>query len=246
MKKLLPVITLFLLFFGKAFPQEDSIGLEPANFQKVEFEESLLDKWRNDRDFGYLERETSTGWWAQFKGWINKKFQAFINWLFGSYEPGSILDLFITILPYLLLLMVLFLVAWLFVKLNPAYAAAPAGKNAQVFFSEEEKIIKSEDISKLIKKAVAEGNYRLAIRYHYLDTLRKMDEQGIIEYSFDKTNQDYSGELKSEALRHQFKRITRIYEYSWYGDFRVSKENFSLAERAFLENEAMIKTRTYA
>ncbi|MDR9457179.1 MAG: DUF4129 domain-containing protein [Salegentibacter sp.] len=246
MKKLLPVIAIFLFFFGKAFSQEDSLGRVPAELQKVEFDESLLEEWRNDKDFGYLERETSTGWWTQFKGWINKKFHDFMDWLFGSYEPGSILELFITILPYLLLLMVLFLVALLFVKLNPAYAAAPSGKEARVFFSEEEKIIKSEDISKLIKNAISEGNYRMAIRYNYLDTLRKMDKHGIIDYSFDKTNQDYLAEIKSEELQHQFKRITRIYEYSWYGEFQVSQENFNLAESAFLKAEEMIKTRTYA
>lgn len=246
MKKLLPVITILIFFFGNAFSQEDSIARDPTNFQEIEFDENLLEEWRNDKDFGYLERETSTGWWTQFKGWINKKFHAFIEWLFGNYEPGSILEFFITILPYLLLLMVLFLVAWLFVKLNPAYAAAPPAREAQVFFSEEEKIIKSEDISKLIKKAISESNYRLAIRYYYLDTLRRMDKQDIIDYSFDKTNQDYLAEIKSEELRHQFKRITRIYEYSWYGEFQVSEENFKLADSAFLKTKEMIKTRTYA
>ena len=246
MKILLPVIAILIFFFGYVLPQEDSIGRAPTKLQKVEFDESLLEEWRNDKDFNYLERETTTGWWTQFKGWITKKFHAFIDWLFGSYEPGSILELFITILPYLLLLMVLFLVAWLFVKLNPAYAATPLGKQAQVYFSEEEKIIKSEDVSKLINKAISEGNYRLAIRYHYLDALRKMDKQGNIDYSFDKTNQDYLAEIKSEELQHQFKRITRIYEYSWYGEFQVSAENFNLAESAFSKTEEMIKIRTNA
>ncbi|HEY9183992.1 MAG TPA: DUF4129 domain-containing protein [Salegentibacter sp.] len=246
MKKLLPVISILLFFFGNVFPQEDSIDRAPINFQKPEFNKSLLQEWKNDKDFAYLEQETSTGWWTQFKGWINKKFHAFIDWLFGSYEPGGILELFISILPYLLLLMVLSLVAWLFVKLNPVYATAPSGKESRVFFSEEEKIIKSKDISKLIKKAVSEGNYRLAIRYHYLDTLRKMDMHGIIDYSFDKTNQDYLAEIKVKKLQHQFKRITRIYEYSWYGEFQVNQENFSLAESAFSKIEEMIKTRTYA
>ncbi|HSP10963.1 MAG TPA: DUF4129 domain-containing protein [Salegentibacter sp.] len=246
MNRLFPVLALLLFFCGNAFPQQDSIAENRNSFQKVEFDENLLENLKNDKDFGYLERETSTGWWTQFKGWINRKFHAFLDWLFGSYEPGSIMEIFITIIPYLLLLMVLFLVAWLFVKLNPAYASAPSGKEPKVFFSEEEKIIKSEDIRKLISKAISEENYRLAIRYHYLDTLRIMDQHGIIEYGFDKTNQDYSAEIKTEALQDQFKRITRIYEYSWYGEFQVSRENFKLAENEFLKSEKIIKSRRYA
>lgn len=244
MKKLAPVLIILLFFFGNAFPQKDSSDRVSKNFQEVKFDENQLEKWKRDRDFDYLERETSTGWWAQFKGWLGKKFHAFIDWLFGSYKPGSILEIFLTILPYLLLLMVLFLVAWLFVKLNPAYASAPSGNGPKVFFSEEEKIIKTEDISKLINKAISEENYRLAIRYHYLDTLRKMDQNGIIDYNFDKTNADYSAEIKTEALKNKFKRITRIYEYSWYGEFEVSQENYSLAENAFLKTEDLIKTRS--
>ena len=246
MKRLFPVIALLLVFCGNAFPQQDSIAKNRNSFQKVEFDEKLLEDWKNDKDFAYLERETSTGWWTQFKGWINRKFHAFVDWLFGSYEPGSIMEIFLTILPYLLLLMVLFFVAWLFVKLNPAYASAPSGKEPKVFFSEEEKIIKTEDIRKLIRKAISEENYRLAIRYHYLDTLRRMDQRGIIDYSFDKTNQDYSAEIKTKELQHHFKRITRIYEFSWYGEFQVNQENFKLAESAFLKAGEIIKTLTYA
>lgn len=246
MRKLFPVLVFYLLFFGNLFPQEDSIPGNLNNFEKVEFNEQQLEDWRNDKDFSYLDQETSTSWWTQFKGWINQKFHAFIDWLFGSYEPGSIMKVFFKILPYLLLLMVLFFVAWLFVKLNPAYAAAPTSKKSQVFFSEEEKIIKSEDISQLIARAISEEDYRLAIRYHYLDILRKMDQGGIIGYNFDKTNQDYTAEIKSADLLHQFKRITRIYEYSWYGEFQVNQETFKLAEAAFLKADNLIKTRTYA
>ncbi|MGY5850821.1 DUF4129 domain-containing protein [Salegentibacter sp. F14] len=248
MKILLPALGLFLHFPGKTYSQEhiiETTSQGAGDLQSLEFDEKLLEKWRSDKDFAYLDRETTISWWTQFKAWIGKIYHDLIEWLFGGYEPGSLLELLIVAFPYLLLLMVLFLIAWLFVKFNPNYAPAHSATQAKVFYSQEEKIIRSEDIRKLIRKAVSQENFRLAIRYHYLDTLRKMDRYGVIDYNFDKTNQDYSAELKSQKLQYQFNRITRIYEYSWYGDFQVSQEKYHLAESAFLDIEEMIKSQFY-
>jgi hypothetical protein len=84
---------------------------------------------------------------------------------------------------------------------------------------------------KEIDKAVAGGDYRLAVRLQYLRLLKHMTEKNIIRYQQDKTNMDYLMQLHNTAFYHDFFRITLHYEYSWYGRFAVSQEAYRLITR---------------
>jgi Domain of unknown function (DUF4129) len=81
---------------------------------------------------------------------------------------------------------------------------------------------------KEIDKAARDGNYRLAIRLQYLRLLKQMAERNIINYKQDKTNFDYLAEVHPTAHYNHFFRITRNYEYSWYGKFDVSNEAYRI------------------
>jgi hypothetical protein len=81
---------------------------------------------------------------------------------------------------------------------------------------------------KEIDKAATDGNYRLAIRLQYLRLLKQMAERNIINYKQDKTNFDYLAEVHPTAHYNHFFRITRNYEYSWYGKFDVSNEAYRI------------------
>lgn len=109
-------------------------------------------------------------------------------------------------------------------------------KNVRLASTGEEEI--SEDIfsinyQKEIDKAAAQGNYRLAIRLLFLRLLKNMSDKSIIQYKQDKTNLDYLGELHPTNYYTNFFRITRNYEYSWYGQFMVSEEAYKTIRRDF-------------
>lgn len=109
-------------------------------------------------------------------------------------------------------------------------------KNVRLGSTGEEEI--SEDIfainyQKEIDKAAAQGNYRLAIRLLFLRLLKNMSEKSIIVYKQDKTNFDYLGELHPTNYYTNFFRITRNYEYSWYGHFMVSEDVYKIIRRDF-------------
>ncbi len=119
-----------------------------------------------------------------------------------------------------------------------------AGSNVGLFrkkerqhAAEEESEI-SEDIfsinyQKEIDKAAAQGNYRLAIRLMYLRLLKNLSEKNIIRYKQDRTNLDYLMQLHPTAYYKDFFRITRNYEYSWYGQFNVSNEAYGIIKNEF-------------
>lgn len=101
---------------------------------------------------------------------------------------------------------------------------------------EEEEI--TEDIfainyQKEIDKAAMQGNYRLAIRLMYLRLLKSMSERNIIQYKQDKTNLDYLMQLHTTKYYTNFFRVTRNYEYSWYGKFDVSEQAYRLISSEF-------------
>lgn len=81
---------------------------------------------------------------------------------------------------------------------------------------------------KEIDKAVAAGDYRLAVRLQYLRLLKHMAEKNQIRYQQDKTNMDYLMQLYNTDYYHDFFRITRHYEYSWYGRFAVSHDIYRM------------------
>jgi hypothetical protein len=102
---------------------------------------------------------------------------------------------------------------------------------------QEEELI-TEDIfainyQKDIDKAAGQGNFRLAIRLMFLRTLKNMSERNIIRYKQDKTNLDYLLELHPTKYYNDFFRVTRDYEYSWYGQFPLSEEAYKLVRQDF-------------
>ncbi|MEM6805309.1 MAG: DUF4129 domain-containing protein [Bacteroidota bacterium] len=96
-----------------------------------------------------------------------------------------------------------------------------------------EEDIQKLDTKALIAKAVAEGNYRLAIRLNYLDILKKLDEKNWISWRRNKTNQDYVQELRKSKHAQEFAHLTRQFDISWYGDFSISKELYEQIEPGF-------------
>lgn len=105
-------------------------------------------------------------------------------------------------------------------------------RRAPVEISKGDEGVISDDIfdisyPKEINKAISSGNYRLGVRLLFLQLLRNLSEKNIIEYTQDKTNLDYLLQLHQSSYYKDFFRLTRNYEYTWYGKFDINKEAFS-------------------
>ena len=81
----------------------------------------------------------------------------------------------------------------------------------------------------------------MAVRYYYLQALKELDLKNLIDFEAQKTNEDYTSEINNAQLNIIFKKVTRIYNFIWYGDFQVSKDDFLLAEKGFSELNSTIK-----
>lgn len=248
MKKKVLIILLFFSF-GKFYPQDADTLTEvreikydqTSNLRPVDLNESQIENYRAEKEFDYINSVEKDNWWTRFKKWINAKYHQFINWLFGDYKANSILAAIISVIPVLLILSLLGLIAWLFSRLNPGGRILQKPKTSEVFLSEEEELVKNEDLPALMQAAIQNGQYRLAVRYYYLQELRKLDELELIHYEYQKTNRDYSEEIKNKGIKEQFSNITKLYEFIWYGSFQVSEADFKLAEKGFIRMEDALK-----
>lgn len=91
------------------------------------------------------------------------------------------------------------------------------------------------DYEKELQKALALSDHRLAVRLQFLGTLRSMAEKGWIQYRQDRTNMDYLFQLSGKQVYPDFFRVVRHYEYSWYGHFEVSQDNYERINSDFIK-----------
>lgn len=89
------------------------------------------------------------------------------------------------------------------------------------------------DYDSALKRAVAAQNYRLAIRLMYLQTLKELALRNLIQYRQERTNNDYLMQLFQTVYYKDFFRLTRHFEYAWYGQFAVPPDSFDQIRKEF-------------
>lgn len=132
----------------------------------------------------------------------------------------------------------LFVLYRIFLSDRGLFASPLRNKGLQV---EEEQLTDDVYLDQQLQLAIKEANYRLGIRYLYLQTINKLSERGWLQLSPDKTNYQYVRELSKPQLKNAFARITLHYEYAWYGDFVIGQNVFEPIKKEFDQFHQTIK-----
>ncbi len=118
-------------------------------------------------------------------------------------------------------------------------------KNKEISSAGDEELSTADifaiNYQKEIDKAEAAGNYRLAIRLMFLRLLKDMAGKNIIQYKQDRTNLDYLLQLQPTIYYNPFFRITRSYEYSWYGEFEVGESAYRIIRNDFKQMDQQLQ-----
>ncbi len=93
----------------------------------------------------------------------------------------------------------------------------------------------ASDPDSLLSNAIRNGNYRLAIRYLYLQSLQRLSEKKFIEINTNKTNYEYVMEARRFKFANEFASLTLQYEYVWYGEYPVDEKLFEQIQRSFTQ-----------
>jgi len=145
------------------------------------------------------------------------------------------LSFMVNIFPYLIGLIVVFIILKTFVNTEAGFwkFGKISKKTTEKLVHEDHENIDETDFDALLNKAIQDGNYRLATRYYYLASLKKLSQKELIKYDKDKTNTEYQFELQNKELRTKFSYLAYIYDYVWYGEFPVDQVKFSVIENKY-------------
>ena len=232
---LLRLLLLFFCFgqFSLAQQNELPVKYDDTFIKKQQISEDDLEVYKADNDFNYTEVVAEDTFLDKAYRWFRNILTKFWEAIFGVGTAEGFLYFIFRILPYILLGFLVFLLIRFFLKVNSNNLITRSKEDGSIRFTEEEQIIKNEDIPSLIRDAINQGNYRLAIRYYYLLSLKYLEKNESISWQPQKTNEDYIKEINNELLKVDFRKITRIYDYVWYGEFNIDVLKFETLKLPF-------------
>jgi len=222
-------IFLFLTLKLSGFSQD--ILPDNRSLQKVEIPVERLDRYKNDRAFNYVIKTNKSNFITQAIDWLKRQVYKILykifTWLFNEKYAAKWVKIIIKSLPYLAIVLFSYIIFRFLI--GAGLISLKKNKlivNPQVTDLNDEEIIKEADLDRLIKEAVTEKDFRLAIRYYYLKALKLLLDKDLISWHPDKTNRDYVNELKDRQLKPAFNNLTFIYDYVWYGKYTPSDKDF--------------------
>ena len=123
-----------------------------------------------------------------------------------------------------------YLVYRLFLSNSSIFSRNRKNISSDITVVEEEN---SNDQEAVLRNAIKNGNYRLAIRYLYLQALLRLSEKKFIEINANKTNYEYVNEIRKHKFANEFAALTLQYEYVWYGEYPVDERLFEQIHKGF-------------
>ncbi|GAB2812585.1 hypothetical protein GCM10027043_10240 [Ferruginibacter profundus] len=203
------------------------------NYNKPFVAADSVKAWKELKDFAYVKHMDSLLEAAKRNNRQKEKVaeaprDSSGNWLERLFSSKGLQVFFwaLAVLFVLFILYKLFLTEGVFRKKSTA--AKPNTPEAA-----EEIISNESDLTVMIRQAVLAGNYRLAVRYQYLQTLFKLSAKNLIEMAADKTNNQYVREITNINYQVDFASLTLNYEYVWYGEFAIDENTYRRLESGF-------------
>ncbi len=155
------------------------------------------------------------------------------NWVRIGQTIGELFKVLVWIIAGSAILFALYLIAKNFKGFKPK-----SNRVIDRIITEESTLESVEELSQVdyatqINNAIENQNYRLAVRLYYLLSIRNLDEAHLIVFSLHKTNRDYMNELKTNPISPTFEQCTRYYDYVWFGNFAINRQQFDKIVSSF-------------
>jgi hypothetical protein len=90
------------------------------------------------------------------------------------------------------------------------------------------------NVATLLEQAIAQKDYRQAVRLLFIHTLDLLAQHGHIALSPDKTNYHYLQQMQNKALQQAMAPLMLQYEYVWYGEFVPTDQQFHQIHQRFI------------
>lgn len=195
---------------------------DTASFELRSFDQEKIAVFKKDKQFDYDKNVTS-----------------FLDWLWGfikgMFEPvkdtqfnpdKNVARLIGIVVLIALALAIIFFGIKVFAK--SSFTGFLSGKNYKAKLDVEisEVDIRTFPFDDEIAQAEQKGLFSVALRYRYLQLLKFLEEKELIVWRQNKTNYEYWRELNGSQLEDDFKEITKVFEFSWYGKYEMDASQY--------------------
>jgi Domain of unknown function (DUF4129) len=158
--------------------------------------------------------------WYQFWKWINT--------FFSDERYGTTRS----VLTYLMIGGTILFVIFKLIGVNITGIFSKKSTSLPINYNISNEDIHSIPYQEAIAQAIAQHNYRLAIRLQYLQSLKVLSDKHLIDWQIDKTNRTYTSEI-TPTLHNAFEHITQQFEYVWYGNFNIDERVYRQIKQDF-------------
>lgn len=227
------------LFSGLQATPSDTLGtylVDSSTYTLRSMDEQAMESLRQNPDFNYENRVPSLSWWE-------RALIRFFEFLGRNRETtGSLLEILVYVIVIFALVVLIMNLAKL--KVSTLFSKKDRALDLPAQLLEED--IHEMDLDDLVAEAVRVGAYRRAVRLLYLRSLKDLTQGQLIDWRPEKTNFDYRLELAGSPLARPFDKLSRSYEYIWYGEFPVDEGEYQGLAGQFDDFKTQIRAAAHA
>lgn len=191
--------------------------------------DTTVARMQREKEFAYAN---DPEYWVKEKQ-VRKK--AFWDYLFDFFASDTVRVIF-----YILIGALILFVLYRIIVVNDLFIFNSSRKNA---LQSQEAIVSKMDptyIDNQIRDAIEQKQFNVAIRYLYLKTLYVLNDKKHIEFHAEATNTEYLNQMSHHKRFADFRFLTKVYEYVWYGKFDINEQQFLLVQNHFKNFQAAI------
>lgn len=215
-------------------PQENAApaaAQQPFVYKKRTFNKGFKEEYKKS-DFDYTEKKAADNALTRFLARVRAFVKKLLNGSQGASANTPVLQVILKTLVIAILLSLVIFIIISFVRGNTSWILFR--KSTTVYRnSEDTEALMETDFRTLIQETETANDHRLAIRYYYLWLLQQLASRGFIKWNNDKTNTDYYYEIYDNRIRSEFKYLSYVYDYIWYGEFELDQDSYQKAKNAF-------------
>lgn len=211
--------------------QQTPVKEDRSYIQPKKYDDDFKERYEGS-EYEYNSEENGEGWFSRFIDWLEETIQDWFD--FGTRQEASdfVKDA-VNIFYVIVIILVVFFIVRAMMNGEGRWVFGKRSDRRIVRYEDIDTDIHETDFNQLIKEAVAKKDFRLAIRFQYLNMLKRLSAAEVIEFDPEKTNLDYTYEITNEAVREQFQYTSYLYNYVWYGEFDIDEAQYEKAKESF-------------
>ena len=157
------------------------------------------------------------------EGFLQRAWNRFVNWFWSFFQSESSRSAFDIFFKLLIITGVVFFFAKV-MGADVTSVFSPSKKNVNLEYDVDEESLNEIDFNEELRQATKAKNFRLVIRLYYLMALKQAAHANWVVLMQGKTNYEYLYDLKGNSIENDFRNLSYLFDYTWYGHFDANEQ----------------------